>query len=99
MNRFYAGDKIIYRKPKSSFSPGPRARDIYPLAHGEAYHYIVDKYWKVEKVYADGSLEVVTRTGKTNRLQANDPNIHKAHLLQRLFYKKRFPSSNVAAQS
>lgn len=97
MARFQVGDKIIYHKAKSSFSPGPRARDIYPLEHGEAYHYVVDKYWKVEKVHTDGTLEVVTRTGKKNRLQANDPNISKAHLLQRIIYKNRFPNNNVTA--
>ncbi len=94
MRRFSAGDKIIYHKPKRSFRPGPRARQVYPLEHGEAYHYVVDKFWKVDKVNDDGTLDVVTRTGKQNRLLASDPNISKVHLLQQLFYCKRFPDMN-----
>jgi hypothetical protein len=91
MIQFRIGDPIIYHKPKSSFSPGPRAKQVYPLEHGEAYHYVVDKFWKVFKVSDDGTLEVVTRTGKKHRLDASDPNISKAHLLQHLLYRKRFP--------
>ena len=94
MRRFSAGDKIIYHKPKSSFCPGPRARQVYPLEHGEAYHYVVDKFWKIDKVNDDGTLDVVTRTGKKNRLMASDPNISKVHLLQHFFYRKRFPDMN-----
>ena len=94
MRRFSAGDKIIYHKPKSSFCPGPRARQVYPLEHGEAYHYVVDKFWKVDKVNDDGTLDVVTRTGKKNRLLVSDPNISKVHLLQYFLYRKRFPDLN-----
>jgi hypothetical protein len=94
MAQFRVGDKIIYHKPKSSFCPGPRAKQVYPLEHGEAYHYVVDKFWKVEKVNDDGTLDLVTRTGKKNKLQANDPNISKAHLFQHLLYRKRFLELN-----
>jgi len=90
MAQFRAGDKIIYHKPKSSFCPGPRAKQVFPLEHGEEYHYVVDKFWKVDKVNEDGTLDVVTRTGKKNKLQASDPNISKAHLLHHLLYRKRF---------
>ena len=44
MVQFRVGDKIIYHKPKSSCRPGLRAKQVYPLEHGEAYHYVVDKY-------------------------------------------------------
>jgi hypothetical protein len=94
MIQFRVGDKIIYHKPKSSFHPGPRAKQVYPLEHGEAYHYVVDKFWKIDKVNEDGTLDVVTRTGKKNRLQASDPNITKAHLFQHLLYRKRFLALN-----
>ncbi len=94
MRQFNVGDKIIYHKPKSSFRPGPRARQVYPLEHGEAYHYVVDKFWKVHKVNDDGTLDVVTRTGKTNKLQATDPNISKVRLFQQFLYRKRFPDLN-----
>lgn len=91
MSQFRVGDAIVYHKPKSSVSPGPRARQIYPLAHGEHYHYVVDKYWKVTSVNGDGTIEVVTRTGKTHTLPVSDSNLSKAHPLQQFLYKKRFP--------
>ncbi|MEI6757719.1 MAG: hypothetical protein FDX18_07260 [Chlorobium sp.] len=91
MIQFRVGDPIVYHKPKSSFCPGPRARQVYPFEHGEAYHYVVDKFWKVAKVNDDGTLEVVTRTGKKLRLEASDPNISKARLIKQLLYRKRFP--------
>ena len=90
MKKFRVGDKIIYHKPKSSFRPSPRAREIFPLEHGEAYHYVVDKYWTVSKINDDGSIEVNTRTGKINRLSAADPNISRINPLQHLLYRKRF---------
>lgn len=92
MLQFRIGDSIIYHKPKSSVSPGPRARQVYALEHGENYHYVVDKYWKVTSVNADGTIEVVTRTGKKHLLPVNDPNITKAHPLKQLLYRKRFPN-------
>lgn len=92
MLQFRVGDSIIYHKPKSSVSPGPRARQVYPLEHGEHYHYVVDKYWKVSSVNGDGTIEVVTRTGKKHLLPVSDPNICKAHPLLHLLYRKRFPN-------
>jgi hypothetical protein len=92
MARFRVGDPIVYHKPKSSASPGPRAKEVYPLAHGEHYHYVVDKFWKVTSINNDGTIEVVTRTGKKHILPVNDPNISKAHPLQMLMFRKRFPN-------
>lgn len=92
MSQFRIGDSIIYHKPKSSVSPGPRARQVYALEHGEHYHYVVDKFWKVTSVNGDGTIEVITRTGKKHLLPVNDPNISKAHPLQQLFHRKRFPN-------
>lgn len=91
MPQFRVGDAIVYHKPKSSFCPGPRARQIFPLEHGEEYHYVVDKFWKVTEVHGNGTIEVMTRTGKKHLLQADDPNIRKPHLFQHFIYRKRFP--------
>ncbi len=91
MRQFRVGESIVYHKPKRSFSPGPRARQVFPLEHGEAYHYVVDKFWKIIRVNDDGTLDVVTRTGKEHRLSVTDPNISKARLLQHILYRKRFP--------
>ena len=94
MIQFRVGDKIVYHKPKSSFRPGPRARQVYPLEHGEDYHYVVDKFWKVIRVNDDGTLDVVTRTGKKHRLEATDPNITKVRLPQYILYRKRLLGLN-----
>jgi hypothetical protein len=91
MAQFRVGDPVVYHKPKSSTSPGPRARDVYPLANGDQYHYVVDKYWRVTSVNEDGTIDVATRTGKKHRLPANDPNICRPHPLKMLMYRKRFP--------
>lgn len=91
MMQFRVGDYIVYHKPKSSVCPGPRAKQVFPLAHGEMYHYVVDKFWTVSSVNEDGTIEVVTRTGKRHILKANDQNIRKAHPLQQMLYRKRFP--------
>ncbi len=94
MREFKVGEKIIYHKPKSSFRPSPNARGVYPLQHGEAYHYVVDKFWTIDKINDDGTLDVVTRTGKKNRLVASDPNISKLRLHQILLYRSRFSGQN-----
>ncbi|MCG8344605.1 MAG: hypothetical protein MI685_05520 [Chlorobiales bacterium] len=88
---FQIGDPVIYRKPKNSPRPGPRARQVYPLEHGETYHYVVDKFWKVIGVNDDDTVDVVTRTGKMHRLEKNDPNLYKARFIKYLFFRKRFP--------
>lgn len=92
MTRYRVGDAILYHKPKSSTSPGPRAKQVYALERGESYHYVVDKFWKVSAVHDDGSIDAVTRTGKRHRLQCTDPNLRKAPLYYQLLYKKRFPT-------
>lgn len=90
--QFRVGDPIVYHKPKTSLSPGRRAKQVYPLQHGEDYHYVVDKFWTVSQVNSDGTVEVTTRTGKKHLLEASDPNICKARLLQHFLFRKRFPS-------
>ncbi|ASQ89704.1 hypothetical protein CHL67_01115 [Prosthecochloris sp. GSB1] len=87
------GDPVIYRKPKSSPRPGPRARQVYALERGESYHYVVDKFWKVSDVNQDGTVDVVTRKGKKHRLQVDDPNLQKAGFLTFLLFRKKFPEA------
>src|ERR1700678_2010413 len=64
------GDPLIYRKPKVSSRPGPRARNIRPSENG--YCYEVDKFWTVADVLEDGRLRAVTRTGKEVCLSPED---------------------------
>jgi hypothetical protein len=85
------GDPLIYRKPKVSARPGPRARNIQPSENGEEYRYEVDKFWTVADVLNDGRLRAVTRTGKEVYLSAEDERLRKARLIERLRYRRRFP--------
>ncbi len=88
--RFLAGDWVIYRKPKHSTKPGPRARDIKPTRYGEDYTYFVTKFWIVEDVLEDGRLRVRTRRGKTHLLDAADRNLRRVPRWQRWLYRKWF---------
>ena len=85
------GDRIVYRKWKSSTHPGKRAYDIYASEQGDLYTYLVDKYWTVADILGDDHLVSVTRTNKQHHLTPNDPNLRKARLVERLLYRHRFP--------
>jgi hypothetical protein len=86
------GDYLIYRKPKVSPRPGPRARNVQAAENGDDYYYEVEKFWTVADVLDDGRVVAVTRTGKQVYLTAEDERLRKAGLLERLRYRRRFPS-------
>jgi hypothetical protein len=86
------GDLLIYRKPKVSSQPGPRARNIQRTENGDVYCYEVDKFWTVANVLDDGRLLAVTRTGKEVYLNLEDERLRKARLIERLRYRRRFPA-------
>ncbi|MFW5871237.1 MAG: hypothetical protein ACOC6C_04665 [Verrucomicrobiota bacterium] len=90
-NKYEVGEFVVYHKPKSSPSPGSRARDIHPSPHGEEYNYIVDKYWIVSDIKDENTLEISTRTGKTHHISADDPLLRKANFKERVFLKDKFP--------
>ncbi len=85
------GDRIVYRKQKASTHPAPAAQGIRAAERGDLYYYIVNKYWTVEDILTDGRIVARTRTNKLHRLTADDPNLHKAGLLERLRHRARFP--------
>ncbi len=89
--RYHRGDPVVFRMPKRSSSPGPRAAKIDPEPHGEDYRYYVDKYWTVAETRDDGQLVLRTRRGKTHVLDPEHPELRPANLWERLFKKKRFP--------
>jgi len=89
---FEPGDFLIYRKPKASPRPGPRARNVHASEKGDDYYYEVEKYWTVADVQEDGKLIAVTRTGKQVQLQPEDEHLRKAGLLERVLHRNRFPS-------
>ncbi len=82
---------MVYRKQKSSPRPGRRARGVEPAPHGEAYSYLVDKFWRVDEVRPDGTLLVRTRKGKRHEVAAADPNLRRARWWERLLFGRRFP--------
>ena len=86
-----AGDCIIYRLTKYSSSPGRRARNVHPERKGECYTYQVDKFWVVDKVNADGTLQVATRRGKRRVLDSDDSMLRKANWWERIVHSRRFP--------
>lgn len=86
------GDFLIYRKAKVSPRPGRRAQNVHPAENGDDYYYDVDKFWTVSDVLDDGRLVAVTRTGKQLHLRPEDDRLRKPALLERMRYRRRFPS-------
>ncbi len=92
LNRMPIGSKVIYKKSKSSVSPGPRATDIHPQPKGDGYRYSVEKFWTVIATHDDGTVTLLTRRGKQHRIRADDPQLRLANWWQRWLYQARFPS-------
>lgn len=88
--RFAVGDWIIYRKLKHSVSPGPRACNVSPAAKGELYSYIVEKFWIVDQILADGRMRIRTRRGKEHLIAQDDFNVRRASWWERWIYRSRF---------
>lgn len=89
---FHRGELVVYRMQKYSSHPGPRAANVEPEPQGERYVYHVDKYWVVADVAADGSVLVLTRTGKQRRLPPGDSRLRAARWWERWLLRGRFPS-------
>lgn len=92
MAEFKPGDWVIYRKSKSSKSPGPRAKGVVAAKRGETYSYVVDKYWVIRDRFDDRTFLLSTRTGKEHRVAASDPNLRPAKWWERWLLAGRFPS-------
>ena len=91
-NRSYkVGQTVVYRKPKSSTSPGQRAINVKPATAGESYYYEVEKYWIVSKVIDGDQVELQTRSGKQHVVSMDDSRLRNASLLERFFQADRFP--------
>ena len=87
---FKEGDFVVYRRRKYTTHPGRRAQDVEGAAHGDLYHYFVEKSWIVERVQDDGTLLLKTRRGKTHVVAPDDPDLRHASLWDRFRYRKRF---------
>jgi len=93
------GEVVVFMRQKYSQSPGPRARDVSPAETGESYTYVVDKYWLVAGMLDDGQLRVLTRTGKEHLINADDNRLRRPSLWERLFMRKKFPSTDLLSES
>ena len=91
------GDRIVYSKSKVSLQPCRRARFVYPSTHGDNYSYVVDKYWVVADLLADGRLVAKTRRGKMHYLRPDDANLRRAGIAERLLLHGKFPDLALAA--
>jgi hypothetical protein len=88
---FRPGDWVVFRKPKRSTAPGPRAQHVAPSRYGEEYAYDVEKYWVVEEV--NGSRVVArTRRGKRHVLDCGDHRLRHARWWECLLLRRRFPA-------
>lgn len=96
VHKLQVGSKVIFAKDKTSVVPGPRAKEVAPLAKGDAYSYIVDKYWTVKKVNPDQTAVLVTRRGKEHTVPLDDPRLRRANIWERWFYNHRFPKVSPA---
>ncbi len=92
--QYRRGDPVIFRVTKSSYRPGPRARNIHPAPNGESYSYAVDKFWTVVVELGNDMLLLQTRRGKTHRIHARDPQLRHATWWERVRYGARFPQIN-----
>jgi hypothetical protein len=98
VKEFKAGDWAIYRKQKVSPSPGPRAQMTTPSTRGETYAYLVDKFWIVRDVLADGRLRLVTRRGKEHLIASDDPRLRRPNWIQRWLQRDRFLAIEAAIE-
>jgi hypothetical protein len=89
---FKPGDYVIYRKQKFSVHPGPRARDVRPAPNGDLYSYEVDKFWMVLAVEGGDKIILCTRRGKHLTLSGDDPALRRAHWVERILFRQRFPA-------
>jgi len=91
LSPFLPGDHVIYRMPKRSTHPGPRAKEVRPSPHGENSPYYVDKFWTATAVGPNGDVVARTRREKRRVLRADDPALRRATWLDRLLHGSRFP--------
>ena len=87
---WHAGDWAIYRKSKRSTHPGRRALEVKADPKGESYAYVVDKFWVVDEVMADGMIVLRTARGKKHSISPDDRNLVRPSLWTRLRWTERF---------
>ncbi len=92
VSKLKRGDWVIYRKQKSSKSPGERAIEVRPASGGEMYQYMVDKFWIVDEVLEGGRVSLRTRRGKQHTVDADDLRLRLPRWWERWWHRDRFES-------
>jgi hypothetical protein len=90
MAHWSVNDLAVYHRPETSTHPGPEARDIRPAERGELYSYVVDHFWRVTGVNADGTIDAVGRSGHLHRVAVSDPLLEKVSWWNRLIHRRFF---------
>ena len=98
-NQWNPGDWAVYRKSKRSKSPGPRAANVNASPKGETYTYVVDKFWVVESVLPGDRIRLVTATGKSHVLDADDQSLRHPSFLQKFVWRQRFREAEGSLRS
>ena len=91
------GDPVVFIRTKRKTHPGRRACEVRPAANGDDYCYFVKKFWVVTDVLSDGRLLLQTPRGKRHLVDADDPGLSHASLLQRFLHRHQFSQSQAAA--
>ncbi len=97
-HRYRTGDRVVYTRDKYTTKPGPRAKNVFATPNGDAYHYQVEKYWRVQDLGKNGTLLLVTRTGKTHVVERDDPRLRPARWWERIFKAGLFPNLPAASK-
>ena len=84
MDGYKLGDHVIFRKGDSPLPPGHPAKGLVTSG-------VKEQFWTVKSVRKDGTIDVLTKDGKTLRLKSSSPRLRKASLLTELLYGRRFP--------
>lgn len=84
---YRAGEVVVYDKWKHGTRPGQRAREVRPAPAGEAYDYVVPKYWIIESAPQHGPLTLRTPGGKRHEVEPDDPCLRRPSLLEWLWLR------------
>ena len=94
--KYRSGDRVVYCRMKHKTHPSRRARGIQPSAHGDDYSFYIEKFWVVSDVLKDGRLVLRTPRGKKRVVQADDPKLRYASLLEKIRHRQTFLRSDAA---
>lgn len=97
-SNFKVGQTVVYRKAKTSTSPGMRAINVRPASSGENYRYEVEKYWVVSSIIDADRIELQTRSGKCHIVSCGDDRLRHASVVERFFMSDRFPKISNEAE-